>query len=189
MEDSAIIILLQTNASEGLLEATKKYGGLVKAITIKILHHQEEDVEECIADTFVSLWKNINSYNLERGTLKGYIACIARNTAINRYNKLNRQQTYALENDDIASQENIEETIARKSDIQVLQSLIEDMGEPDKEIFIRRFFLFEKVKKIGEALGLTPKTVENKLFRGKQRLRKQLIVRGVKLWKKLMISF
>lgn len=179
MDDSTIILLLKNDTSKGLFEATKKYGGLVKAISIKILHNRAEDVEECVADTFVSLWKTVNSIDFNRGTLKGYIACIARNTAINRYNKLKRTHTDYIEDKDIISEKNIEEDIARKSDIAVLQGLLNDMGQPDKEIFIRRFFLFEKVKNIADKLGLTEKTVENKLFRGKQKLKKQLITRGV----------
>lgn len=179
MEDSTIILLLKNDASKGLFEATKKYGGLVKSISIKILHNHAEDVEECVADTFVSLWKNVNSIDFDRGTLKGYIACIARNTAINIYNKLKREHTDYIENKDMISDENIEEDMARKSDIVVLQEILNNMGEPDKEIFIRRFFQFEKIKSIADKLGLTEKIVENKLFRGKQKLKKQLIERGV----------
>ncbi len=181
MEDNTIILLLKTDASQGLYEATKKYGGLVKGICIKILHNRVEDIEECIADTFVSLWKNVNSIDFNKGALKGYIASIARNTAINRYNKLKREQTDYIQNNDFVSEEDLEDEIARKSDSVILQELINDMGEPDKEIFIRRFFLFERVKDIASRLQLTIKTVDNKLFRGKQKLRKQLIERGITL--------
>ncbi|GMQ57013.1 sigma-70 family RNA polymerase sigma factor [Vallitalea sediminicola] len=181
MEDNTIILLLKTDTSQGLYEATKKYGGIVKGISIKILHDRTEDIEECVADTFVNLWKNVDSIDIDKGSLKGYIASIARNTAINRYNKLKREQTDYIQNRDFISEEDLEDQIARECDIAILQELINDMGEPDKEIFIRRFFLFEKVKDIANKLQITIKTVDNKLFRGKQKLRKQLIERGITL--------
>lgn len=181
MEDSTIIFLLKNRPSEGLLEATNEYGGLVKAIVLKILLNSPEDVEECIADTFVALWKNVNSINLYKGSLKSYLACIARNTAINRYNKLKREAVDYMEDKkhEISSDENIEDALLMRSDIEILQDLLKDMRQPDKEIFFRRYFLFERVKAIASRLGLTEKIVENKLFRGKKKLRKQLTERGV----------
>lgn len=80
---------------------------------------------------------------------------------------------------DIVSDTDIEEEIAIKSDVEVVQDIINQMGEPDKEIFIRRFFLLEKVKEIATYLKLTEKNVENRIYRGRKRLKQALIERGV----------
>ena len=145
----------------------------------KILHSNTEDIEECVADTFVILWNNANTVEFNRGTLKGYIACIARNKAIDRYRKLCKETTVYMENEDIVSDTNIEHELVIKSDIEVVQEVINQLGEPDKQIFIRRFFFFEKVKEIASYLDLTEKNVENRIFRGKKRLKQTLIERGV----------
>ena len=179
MDDSNILLLLKNSPSKGLYEATKKYGGMVEAITKKILYRNEEDIEECVADTFVTLWKNTNDVEFQRGTLKGYIACIARNKAIDRYRKLCKDSTVYIEDKEIVSATDIEEEIVIKSDVEVVQEIINDMGESDKEIFIRRFFWFEKVKEIAINLGLTEKNVENRIYRGRKRLKQVLIERGV----------
>lgn len=179
MDDSKILMLLRNSPDRGIHEATVKYGGLAKAVAIKILHSNREDVEECIADTFILLWKNIDKVDFSRGTLKGYIACIARNTAINRYNKLKREKNDSIYEQEIKSGVNVEEEVALKSDIDILQDIISDMGEPDKEIFTRRFFLFEKVKDIALKIGLTEKVVENRIYRGRKKLKDKLMERGV----------
>ena len=44
------------------------------------------------------------------------------------------------------------------------------MREPDRTIFLLRYFYFFKVKDIAERLSLTPKKVENILSRRKQDL-------------------
>lgn len=181
MDDSSILLLLKNSPSKGLYEVTKKYGGMVEAITKKILYNNTEDVEECVADTFVTLWKNTKDVDFQRGTLKGYIACIARNKAIDRYRKLCKESTAYMEDKDIVSETDIEEEIVVKSDVEVLQEVINQMDEPDKEIFIRRFFWFEKVKAIAAHLELTEKNVENRIYRGKKRLKQVLIERGVTL--------
>jgi len=179
MDDSKILLLLKNSPSKGLYEATKKYGGMVEAITKKILYRNAQDVEECVADTFVTLWKNTNNVEFQRGTLKGYIACIARNKAIDRYRKLCKESTDYMEDKDVVSDTDIEQELVIKSDVEVLQDVINQMGEPDKQIFIRRFFLFEKVKEIATYLELTEKNVENRIYRGKKRLKQVLIERGV----------
>ena len=178
MEDSKILLLLEKDVSQGLLAVTKKYGGLVKAITIKILSGCNEDVEECISDTFIALWKSKNRIDLNKGSLKAYLACIARNTAINRYNKLKREQSAYLA-EDLGTEKSVEDMLAIKSDIQILYSLLKEMQEPAKQIFFRRFFMLEKIKEIAHSLGLKEKTVENKLFREKKKLKEKLIERGV----------
>lgn len=181
MDDRKILLLLKNSPEKGIYEATVKYGGLAKGIAIKILRSKQEDIEECVADTFIALWKNTSKVDLNRGTLKAYIVCIARSTALNRYKKLSKDKMEYIENESMMSNENIEEDIARKSDVEILQRLINDMGDPDKEIFTRRFFLFEKVKEIAAYLRLTEKTVENRIYRGRKRLKKELIERGISI--------
>ena len=55
------------------------------------------------------------------------------------------------------------------------------MKSPDKEIFTLRYFNQNTIKEIANKLVLKTKTVENKLARGKVKLRKQLINIGIEL--------
>ena len=46
------------------------------------------------------------------------------------------------------------------------------LGEPDSEIFVRRYKFDEKIKDISKAMGLNISTVKTRLSRGKRKLRK-----------------
>ena len=48
------------------------------------------------------------------------------------------------------------------------------LGEPDSEIFVRRYKFDEKIKDISKAMGLYISTVKTRLSRGKRKLRKML---------------
>ena len=48
------------------------------------------------------------------------------------------------------------------------------LGEPDSEIFVRRYKFDEKIKDISRAMGLNISTVKTRLSRGKRKLRKML---------------
>ena len=47
----------------------------------------KEDIEEIVADVFVILWKNAERINLQKGTLRSYLAAVARNFALKRINR------------------------------------------------------------------------------------------------------
>ena len=73
----------------------------------------------------------------------------------------------------------MEDDYAKKINKHIIKETIENMEEPDKSIFILRYFYYEKVKDIAIRLNLSPKKVENCLFRGKSKLKKSLIDGGI----------
>lgn len=49
--------------------------------------------------------------------------------------------------------------------------MVQDMGEPDREIFIRRYFYLEKVRDIASRLNMQEKAVTARIRRAKDKLR------------------
>lgn len=111
----------------------------------------KEDIEEIVADVFVVLWKNTGRIDLQKGTLRSYLAVVARNFALKRINFMeeNFHNNYVWET-------------------------VMSLGEPDSEIFVRRYKFDEKIKDISKAMGLNISTVKTRLSRGKRKLRKML---------------
>lgn len=93
MNDKKIAHMLKNSSQKGLCALIEKYRGLVGAIVSRILPGCEEDIEECIADTFLSVWEHRTRLDPGRDTLKSYTACVARNMAIDRYRKLSKVKT------------------------------------------------------------------------------------------------
>lgn len=181
-KDKKIISLLKKSPEEGLSIALDTYGGAVKTICKNILSDcNSEDIEEAVSDTFFKLWKNIYKFKKERDTsLKSYIYAIARNTALDKRRSLKcKDLLLPLEEDSLGININTEDEIAKKLNNKVIHNTIDNMDEPDKSIFILRYFYFEKVKDIGLKLNLSPKKVENSLYRNKEKLKKSLIEGGI----------
>ena len=55
-----------------------------------------------------------------------------------------------------------------------LLAAVQALGEPDREIILRRFYYQQKPKEISVALELTVKQIENRIFRAKKKLQVQL---------------
>ncbi|GED52455.1 hypothetical protein BBO01nite_16960 [Brevibacillus borstelensis] len=63
--------------------------------------------------------------------------------------------------------------LSRERSAQIV-ALIRSFPEPDRRIFIKRYFYYETLENIAAETGLTKKAVENRLFRSRQALRQQM---------------
>ena len=58
--------------------------------------------------------------------------------------------------------------------------MIDAMKSPDREIFIYRYYEQNSIREIAQKLTLSVKSVEGRLARGREHLKKQLLQKGVK---------
>jgi RNA polymerase sigma-70 factor (ECF subfamily) len=183
MDERQLISKIKRKPRDGLIDVFEIYGPLVKAITVKVLgKSSSDDVEECISDTFIKLWQSIGSYDEQKGSLRSFIAAIARNTAIDRYRK-NRSGIISLPIDGLeeSSPQDTEAAAINRIDSDLVRDAVNDLPEPDREIFYRRFFLSETINDIADKMELKSKRVEKRLYKGKQKLRDQLISKGINI--------
>ena len=178
---------------EKLLAGLKKgkHGSLEKAINLYtpyvtvVVYNvvgaamPKEDIEEVVSDVFISLWKSAGMIDTEKGSIRTYLAAIARNRA---KNKLRTIHTYEEISENIIStyktpQEDIEEQETRA----LMLGLIKSLGEPDSEIFFRYYYYGEKISKIADITGLHASTVKTKLSRGRKKIKEILIKKEVQL--------
>ena len=128
----------------------------------------KEDMEEIMADVFETLWKNADTIDLKKGTIRSYIAACARNGVLK---KLNSRFTYeSVENADIIGENTLDDEVMSK----FLWQAVMELGEPDCEIFVRFYKYGEKLSYIAHIMGMKLSTVKTRLSRGKVRLKKIL---------------
>lgn len=150
-----------------------KYLNYVFTIVNNILGDflEAEDIEEVCMDVFISLWNNADKIDSSYDELKPYIAAIARNTARNKF-KTSGGFTEPLDDQiNLMVGDKVEDKILQKEMSQLLKSLISELVEPDKEIVVRYYFFYEKVKDIANRLNLNENTVKTKLSRSRERLK------------------
>lgn len=130
----------------------------------------KEDTEEILSDVFVTLWRKAESIDLKKGTLRSYLAAVARNLALKKLNeKVNTENIDDLVLSD--SKDFANDSLNSK----FLWDAVMSLGEPDSEIFVRYYKFGEKLREISKAMGLNLSTVKTRLSRGKQKLKHILI--------------
>ena len=71
-----------------------------------------------------------------------------------------------------------EETVELGELRKLTRCAVEELPEPERSIFQRHYFLYQKTDEIAEALQLNSATVRTKLTRGREKLRRTLLEGG-----------
>lgn len=182
ISEEKILRLLKAAPEEGIRMALNAYGGPVRTICRNILFDcTAEDAEEAAADSFVELWRSIERFDEKAGySLKSYLYGITRHKALDKRRTMNKSREHIpLEEVVIEAAVDLAGDYAQKLNDSIVHHTVECLDEPMRSVFILRYFYFVKIKDIALRLGLTPKAVENHLYRGKDRLRLELTERGV----------
>lgn len=181
-KDRKIIKLLKKSPEGGIKMAIDTYGAAVNTICKNILINlNSEDIEEAISDTFFKLWKNVDNFNHEKNkSLKSYIYAIARNTCFDKLKTSNcNTSLFEIDENDLGIDVNMEDEYSKLHNKKIIKTTLDNFKEPDRSIFILRYFYFERVKVIASKLNLSEKKVENILYRSKTKLKEELIKGGI----------
>lgn len=99
MSDEKIVDAIRHGNEEVISNVIAKYSKLMWSIASSILHNvtSDQDIEECVADVFVYLWKHPEKYDAQRGTLKVWLSVVARSQAIDKYRELSKNNAVPLD--------------------------------------------------------------------------------------------
>ena len=175
MTEKQMLAGLRAGDECALDAAMQAYARLLWSIVRAVLHNvgTAEDMEECVADAFIQLWQKSAFVSEQRGGVKAWLCAAAKSRAIDRYRGAARKNEVALDERLSACGEAIcDRTLDAVLQRELLAG-IDALGEPDREIILRRFYYRQKPKEIALALGMPLRQVENRIFRAKERLKSQ----------------
>jgi len=174
--DSILLDDLKSDAEKGLMQLMDTYMGLIYTIVKNKLGDVccKEDIEECVSTVFYEFYKQRENIDLSKGSIKSFLCVIAKRKAIDLY----RENTKLIKNIVQGNESSIElvegEELPDLETKHVLIEAIKNLGNPDSEIFIRKYYLGQSTKAIAQAYGIKANTVDKKISRGLVKLRESL---------------
>lgn len=144
------------------------------AYNILSASHSKEDIEECVADVFFDAWIKIDQFNEEQGTLRTWLLILTKYKALSYKRRKNIDRFPIMENVPAEDDFNLEKLILLRDDQEQVINIINTFPETDREIFIRRFFLGEKISDLARSLNMSRTAVDNRLFRGRKVIKEGL---------------
>ena len=184
MDDLLIIELYFARDEQAIKETDIKYGKLCFSMANNILSN-DEDSEECVNDTYLSVWNKIPP--TRPSNFRAFICKIVRNLSIKKLEfnlRLKRTQNVTV------SYAELEEVLpdtrtAPEWEYENLGKIISDFLDSEKEdarnVFIRKYYFFDSISDIAERYSFTERKVKNMLYHSRNKLREILKKEGIEV--------
>ncbi len=169
MTDANAIRLIRSGDEKAIAAIMNKYSRMLWKTAAKILTSSEEDIEECVADVFISLWQKPEQYDESRGKLSTWLCTMVKNKALDRLRSIKARREEPV--DEIPEIAAPAETNESGYD---LEQCLDRLPEEDREIVKRRYYDEQKPAEIAKEMGMDKKKVENRLFHSKKKLKGML---------------
>lgn len=170
MQEDDLVTLLKQHDQKGMDELLTYYGPLIRYVITPIVSNTHER-EECLLDISMRIWDKIALYDSQKGTFKGWLSYLARNTALNYVRKSNAHESCELTLDIASTGLGTEEYIIQKESKEMLRSVLAELSSGDKALIYRKYFYMQPISQIAAELGTTERAVEGRLYRLKKQLR------------------
>ena len=173
MDEKHALKALQKRDEEALSWFIERYAPYVNTILFHILDGSmaSRDIEEAASDVFLALWKNAGK--IRSGKVKAWLGGTARNMAKDRLRRSGCD--LPLEEDVLViSGRNMERELEMREQARLVQRAMLHMEQPDREIFLRRFYYYQPLRQISEEMELNLSTVKTRLRRGREKLKDEL---------------
>lgn len=181
MEDEAIIALFLEREERAIEAAQRQYGSMCRSIARNLLD-SEQDVEECLNDTWHALWNAIPPQR--PGNLGAYTARITRNLAMKRLTHSSAEKRTALTvsfeelSQCIPAGQTPEELLEHKELVALLEAFLRNLDGESRDLFLRRYWFFDPVDRIAEDFGYSQTKVTTRLYRLRKKLKDYLAKEG-----------
>ena len=182
MEDTEIIALLWQRRESALDEIIRRYGTLLKNFARQILP-TAQDAEECVNDTLLDIWNTIPPKR--PASIASYAVMLTRRRSIDRLRRLTAQKrgggVYLVALDEL--EDCIPGGAAFDEDADELRQAINDflvgLSAEDRILFMGRYFALESIESLAESSRVTKNTINIRLSRMRNKLKKHLTERGI----------
>ncbi|OXX84948.1 RNA polymerase subunit sigma-70 [Paraclostridium benzoelyticum] len=177
MKDKLMIKYIKKKNQKGMEILIDQYNSLITSVIRYHLGSLVNYEEECVSDTLLAIWDNVEGFDQDKNTFKNWICAIAKYKAIDYKRKyLNKIEISDLDEQNYYIDKNL-----LKIEIQEeLNETLKFLSEEDKEIFRRYYLNDESVIDIANDKKLAISSVHSKLSRGKAKIRKSLLNEGGK---------
>jgi RNA polymerase sigma-70 factor (ECF subfamily) len=186
LTDIEIIELYSMRCENAIEETQKQYASYCTSIAMGILHNKE-DVDECLNDTYLSVW---NSIPPQKPTVfSAFIGRITRNLALDRYRKKTSQKRggdnaallFSELEAVIPSSRNVENEVDLNDLSTAIEEFLKSRKKEDRVFFVSRYWYAETVPEIAVRFNTSVGKVTMSLHRTRKKLKTELEKRGFTL--------
>ena len=182
MDDLQIIELYFARDEQAIKETDHKYGKTCFRVAYNLLSNNE-DSEECVNDTYLTVWNKIPP--TRPNNFIAFICKITRNLSLKRLEVSNAMKRSA---GTIISMSELEKALPDQCiapDVEdeelgkLISAFLWSEKALDRNVFLRKYWFFDSISDIAERYSMNENSVKSMLFRSRNRLREFLRKEGI----------
>lgn len=168
-EIEALVIRLKSGDESAFAEIYDRYSGAINGIILRIVTDSEAS-QDVLQDTFVKVWKNIQSYDSSKGSFFTWMLNIARNTSIDSLRKLKKEGKTEIREQDI----NVGMTgvVQQNTNVIGLSKLVDKLPEEQRLMIEYIYFNGYTQQEVADELDMPLGTVKTRTRLAMRELRK-----------------
>ncbi len=183
MTDKEIVEMYWQRDEAAISETRNQYHRYLSKIAYQFLFN-EEDVEECVSDTYLAAWNSMPEHRPE--VLSAYLGKLVRRISIDLIRKKNRQKRKSSEYDlsleelgDVFSDGNTPETAFDVAELgRVIGDFLRTLKPEVRTIFIGRYYYLDPVREVARYNGVSVAKAKTVLHRTRKQLKEYLEKEG-----------
>ncbi len=169
-QENDLVQLLKQRDKKGFSMLYEKYSSALFGVILKVVK-TEEIASDVLQESFVKIWKKIDTYDKEKGTLFTWILNISRNTAIDKIRSAAYRHQNQAEDIDNASLK-VQENVHIQTDHIGLDNIVAKLRPEYRQVIDTIYFEGYTHVEAAEKLGLPLGTLKTRVKAALKELRK-----------------
>lgn len=178
MHEEVILQKMRSGDPAGLEALMERYTPYVSKVVWNILRNAlpSADGEEVVSDVFLTAWRRAE--DLRPGSVKAWLAAVARNRAKSRLRKTGREMPLEEDLLEIPGPDDPPNDLEQAEERRLVRQAVDALPGQDREIFLRHYYYGQTVQEIAEQMDINGSTVKTRLYRGRTKLKQTLTGEG-----------
>ena len=160
VDEMQLLAAIAKGDKEAMASLFKLHSRLVFSIAMRVLREQSA-AEDVVQEVFLQIWRNPVSFSPARGRLKGFIAVVARNKAIDVLRR--RPLTDSIDDVVLASEGNLTDTVVESLMIERVRDVLTHLPSEQSGALEMAFFGGLTHSEIASATGIPLGTVKTRV--------------------------
>jgi RNA polymerase sigma-70 factor, ECF subfamily len=178
--DTVLVLAIGRWNEDALAEAFRRHSGSVYAVANQVLH-DEGAAREITHDAFVHLWHRPESFDPDRGSLRGYLLNFSHSRAIDRL-RANRRREKREEQDarnNASAEYDLEQEVMRLSMASTLREAVGELPANERQAIELAYFGGYTYRETAALLGEPEGTVKSRIKSALRRMHENLASGGI----------
>lgn len=183
LSDHELLVQIQRGDATAFACLYDRYSRLTYGLALRMLGDPGA-AEEVVQESFLTLWRQAESYGEERGAVRSWLMTMIHHRAIDAIRRRRYREEQQEELDELTVPPDSSDTLAeaqRNVEGELIRTLLDELPPDQRHSLVMAYFDGLTHDEIARTLGLPLGTVKGRLRMGLQKLRLLLQARGWEL--------